>query len=110
MNKECIIVDKNDYMCPITNQIMRDPVIASDGHTYEETAIRQWIATNPISPITTEPMEPIFFSNRFMLKQIDDLIINNHISCTEIYQYGLKDFFKFYIKKFKPNVARQYND
>lgn len=109
MNQVNTIVDKNDYMCPITSQIMRDPVIGSDGHTYEETAIRQWIATNPISPVTREPMESVFFPNRYMSKQINDLIINNHVKNQEMYQYNLKDFLNFYIKRFKPKINYPYN-
>eukprot|EP00029_Vermamoeba_vermiformis_P011682 TRINITY_DN6496_c0_g1_i1.p1 TRINITY_DN6496_c0_g1~~TRINITY_DN6496_c0_g1_i1.p1 ORF type:complete len:275 (+),score=39.74 TRINITY_DN6496_c0_g1_i1:748-1572(+) len=30
-----------DFICPITQEIMLDPVIASDGHTYERRAIEQ---------------------------------------------------------------------
>lgn len=45
-----------EYMCPITNDVMRDPVIDSEGHTYERAAIVQWLQTNPRSPITRKPM------------------------------------------------------
>lgn len=30
------------YLCPITTEVMEDPVIAGDGYTYERTAIEQW--------------------------------------------------------------------
>jgi hypothetical protein len=30
------------FLCPIGLQLMRDPVIAADGHTYERTHIEQW--------------------------------------------------------------------
>ena len=33
------------FVCPITQEIMRDPVILSDGHTYEKTAIEKWFET-----------------------------------------------------------------
>ena len=32
----------NDWLCPITLSIMRDPVIVADGHTYERNAIQKW--------------------------------------------------------------------
>jgi Mg-chelatase subunit ChlD len=35
---------------------MRDPVIAPDGYSYERAAITQWLAANPVSPITRAPM------------------------------------------------------
>ncbi|GAQ88943.1 U box domain containing protein [Klebsormidium nitens] len=38
--------------CPITRQIMRDPVIATDGFTYERSAIAAWLARSPTSPMT----------------------------------------------------------
>jgi len=30
-------------LCPISCELMRDPVIAADGHTYERAAITRWI-------------------------------------------------------------------
>ncbi|GKY95070.1 hypothetical protein MPSEU_000471200 [Mayamaea pseudoterrestris] len=38
--------------CPITQQPMRDPVVAADGHTYERTAIVRWLKTSDKSPLT----------------------------------------------------------
>jgi len=32
----------NECFCPITQEIMEDPVIAQDGHTYERSAIKHW--------------------------------------------------------------------
>jgi len=33
----------NECFCPITQEIMEDPVIAQDGHTYERAAIKRWL-------------------------------------------------------------------
>lgn len=44
--------------CPITGDIMKDPVQGNDGHTYERAAILEWLSRNPISPQTREPMFP----------------------------------------------------
>ena len=44
--------------CPITAQIMTDPVSGNDGHTYERSAIMEWLSRNPISPQTRAPMTP----------------------------------------------------
>lgn len=41
-------------LCPITHELMKDPVIGSDGHAYERCAIQQWRAANKTSPITRE--------------------------------------------------------
>lgn len=40
------------YLCPITTDIMTDPVLCTDGHVYEKTAIQQWLSAHNTSPIT----------------------------------------------------------
>ena len=40
--------------CPISRDIMREPVTASDGQTYERSAIVSWLANHNTSPITNE--------------------------------------------------------
>lgn len=43
------------FVCPITHDIFYDPVLASDGHTYERVAIDEWLWTGRItSPVTNE--------------------------------------------------------
>ncbi|GHP11194.1 WD repeat, SAM and U-box domain-containing protein 1 [Pycnococcus provasolii] len=43
----------HDYRCPITLELMKDPVVADDGFTYERTAINAWMrGRNPVSPVT----------------------------------------------------------
>ena len=54
---------RDDLLCPISRSIFHDPVVASDGHTYERTHLKEWIANKkaqaqPIySPMTREPMD-----------------------------------------------------
>lgn len=43
--------------CPITQQVMREPMQGPDGHTYEKSAIIEWLHVNPISPQTRQPMQ-----------------------------------------------------
>jgi len=38
--------------CSITGQPMRRPVVAADGYTYERSAIRRWLRSSDISPLT----------------------------------------------------------
>lgn len=42
------------FYCPITMDLMTDPVIDKDGMTYERDAIMQWIQVNGKSPVTRE--------------------------------------------------------
>lgn len=46
-----------DYLCPITLEIMADPVIASDGFVYERAAIEQWLLRHKSSPSTNKPLD-----------------------------------------------------
>ena len=42
--------------CPITQDIMIDPVLGIDGHTYERTAIEKSLQLKQESPLTRIPM------------------------------------------------------
>jgi hypothetical protein len=44
------------FLCPITQELMDDPVVAADGNTYERAAITQWLATHDTSPMTNARM------------------------------------------------------
>ena len=41
-----------ELICPITNEIFVEPVIADDGVTYEDKAIICWLTNKDISPVT----------------------------------------------------------
>ena len=42
-----------EYLCPITQEVMHDPVSTADGHTYERTAIERWLSRGKrTSPLT----------------------------------------------------------
>ena len=43
-------------VCPITLELMRDPVMAADGHTYEREALLRWLKTSNNSPATGAPL------------------------------------------------------
>ena len=44
------------FQCSITFDLMRDPVIDSDGYSYERAAIVDWIGKHGTSPITREKL------------------------------------------------------
>lgn len=65
----------DEYVCPITLCLMKDPVIASDGNTYEREAIEKLIKHKTCkSPITREPINQSLIPNRNIKKLIDDFI------------------------------------
>ncbi|CAE7230209.1 PUB51 [Symbiodinium pilosum] len=46
-----------DCSCPITQDLMADPVVAADGKSYERRAIEQWLQSHSTSPLTNLPLE-----------------------------------------------------
>ena len=40
----------SQFLCPITQNIMEDPVTTADGHAYERTAIARWLSSGNTSP------------------------------------------------------------
>src|ERR1700736_5690918 len=43
------------YICPITSEIMKEPVLNKiSGHTYEKDSITTWLEKNNTDPITRE--------------------------------------------------------
>jgi len=44
------------FYCPITQDIMQDPVVAADGHTYERVALEVWLINHNTSPMTNQPL------------------------------------------------------
>ena len=48
--------EKAKYLCPITNQVMVEPVVDALGNTYDRDAIQKWLETNDTDPLTKEPV------------------------------------------------------
>jgi Mg-chelatase subunit ChlD len=58
------------FICPITQVTMTDPVIAQDGHTYERSAIKEWLKNNDKSPMTREKMGKTLIVNHAMRSEL----------------------------------------
>ena len=46
-----------EIICPISHDVMLDPVVASDGHTYERAQIEMWLTDHTTSPMTGAALE-----------------------------------------------------
>lgn len=46
------------FHCPVTREVMRDPVVASDGHSYERDTLVSLIRGKLRSPLTREVLNP----------------------------------------------------
>ncbi len=61
-----------EFLCPITQELMDEPVVGKDGHTYERKAIIQWLQQHPLSPMTREPMSEADLKPNYALKSMLD--------------------------------------
>lgn len=52
-----------ELMCPITQSLMRDPVVASSGYTFERTAIETWLRKERTCPLTRVPITESLLAN-----------------------------------------------
>lgn len=62
----------NTFICPITQELMIDPVIDPDGNSYERQAIEGWLQQNGTSPITRAPLSRADLRPNRALKQAID--------------------------------------
>ena len=63
----------DEFVCPITYEVMQDPVCASDGHTYERSAIEELLALpepRRRSPLTRETLQASLYPNIALKKRI----------------------------------------
>lgn len=70
----------DNFVCPITQSIMQDPVIGDDGITYERSAITQWLSLNNTSPVTRQYMSSHLISNLALRNTIQDYLKQTSIS------------------------------
>ena len=65
-------------MCPISHGRMVNPVLASDGFTYEKLAIQKWLGNgNSTSPMTRKVMNTTLTPNQAMKTRIQEWIEEN---------------------------------
>jgi hypothetical protein len=65
-------VEPDELMCPITLEVFDEPMVASDGHTYERRALLRLLETSkPVSPLTRVPLDPaVMVPNRTLAKRL----------------------------------------
>jgi hypothetical protein len=61
----------DEYLCPITCELMEDPVMTEDGQTYEREAIVTWVTSAGTSPMTRQRMANMFIPNRGLKAAIE---------------------------------------
>jgi WD40 repeat protein len=60
-----------NYLCPITHEVMTNPVMAADGNTYQKENIAEWLMGGKrISPLTGEPLSHTTFNENNLVKKM----------------------------------------
>eukprot|EP00928_Gymnodinium_smaydae_P053459 TRINITY_DN3743_c0_g2_i3.p1 TRINITY_DN3743_c0_g2~~TRINITY_DN3743_c0_g2_i3.p1 ORF type:complete len:824 (-),score=123.27 TRINITY_DN3743_c0_g2_i3:127-2502(-) len=61
------------FYCPISQQCMHDPVVLSDGHTYERRYIERWLQEHSTSPVSGLQLDQLaVFSNHALRNAIEE--------------------------------------
>lgn len=82
-----------NFKCPITHQIMANPVDNIFSNTFEEEAIRKWFESSSIDPLTLELVsDKSLHPNKALKKIIDNLLNNNENLIANDEVYFMKDF------------------
>ena len=58
-----------DFYCPITGELMLEPVSEPEGHTYEKSQILTWLSTSKTSPITRSPLKKEDLTDNIAMKR-----------------------------------------
>ena len=76
----------DDYRCPLSLQIIFDPVLATDGHTYEREEIERWFENSSTSPVTGQILQnKAFFPNFHARSMIDSFLAKFPDAWKEVY-------------------------
>ena len=69
-------------LCPLSEELMVDPVLAEDGYTYERSELLHWLATHggasPMNPNLTLDAERLM-SNVMAKQQVTELIASGEL-------------------------------
>ncbi|KAF2558136.1 hypothetical protein F2Q68_00017223 [Brassica cretica] len=67
------------FRCPISLELMRDPVTVCTGQTYDRTSIESWVSTgtNTTCPVTRAPLSDFTLIPNHTLFFVTDLFIWN---------------------------------
>ncbi|KAK7295120.1 hypothetical protein RJT34_18024 [Clitoria ternatea] len=81
------LVIPHEFLCPITLEIMTDPVIVASGQTYERESIEKWFESNhDTCPKTRQPLAHLSLApNRALKNLIEEWCVNNNYKLPKKY-------------------------
>jgi ankyrin repeat protein len=98
----------DEYLCPISGQIMVDPVTTADGNTYEREKIEEWLKTKDTSPLTNEILRHKELTSNLYARRHISNFLNSH---PELYDanevYLPKSWMAEFVKAIKDNQPQE---
>ncbi|KAK9676375.1 hypothetical protein RND81_11G073000 [Saponaria officinalis] len=69
--KSDFVAIPEDFLCPISLEIMRDPVIVATGQTYERSYIQRWIDSGNVTcPKTQQKLQKFALTPNYVLRSL----------------------------------------
>ena len=76
-----VVAVPDEYVCPLTLDVMEEPYLSPEGHNYERSAIMKWVAEYGSSPMTREKLLPSYLSrNRALETKIRLFLMQNGVT------------------------------
>ncbi|KAL8112243.1 U-box domain-containing protein 11-like isoform X2 [Apium graveolens] len=70
-SEEKKLIPPDDFLCPISLEMMRDPVIVATGQTYERYCIQRWIdCGNKTCPKTQQKLQHVTLTPNYVLRSL----------------------------------------
>lgn len=67
-------------ICPITHEVFRDPVVASDGQTYERVSIERWFGNgHRTSPVTNAVLGDLSLRENVLARNLIEEFLSNGV-------------------------------
>jgi hypothetical protein len=63
-----ILAPPDRFLCPLTGDLMTDPVILTSGQIYERSAIERWLTNHNMCPMNRVPVDPTVLIRMFDLR------------------------------------------
>lgn len=73
------------FVCPLTMEVMFDPVLDAEGNTFERISLLQWLKQSPTSPISRQPLsERMVTRNNALRESIHEFMGNEWVKQRQI--------------------------
>ena len=74
------------FMCPLTRDVMRDPVMTLNGQTYERVSIAKWFRHHSTDPLTNIVVANTLIPNRSLKEAIEEFTSNEKSKAASIHK------------------------